>query len=245
MQISLNWQPSVTASLIHAVAALAAGRSLLHAAADAAWRKRATRLAQQLADLPIGSHAAWQRLRTQAAHESRAAQLAAGTVGPESFPGREERVQGIEYELESILACGAELFPRLEAELELRSRPLREQWEACGPGLFREACRRLQITAPSLRATVLPVYPVLGGGGGLQGDGSGVWIEAVLTNPYPQLPEFVRLAWLLMRLVTHDQYAPAEVIPSVLMAAEEVEAACCDPLTLKLAHQAWLDPPPQ
>lgn len=245
MQISLTWRPSAATSLMRTVAALAAGRSLLHTAAERAWRERATRLAQQLADLPVGSHVAWQRLLTQAAHESRAAQLAAGTVGPESFPGREERVEGLAYELESILASGAELFPKLESELELRIRPLRDQWESCGPGLFREACRRLQITAPILQATVFPVYPVLGGGGGLQGDGSGVWIEAVLTNPYPQLPEFVRLAWLLVRLVTHDQYAPAEAIPSVLIAAEEVEAASSDPLTLKLAHQAWLDPPPQ
>jgi hypothetical protein len=110
---------------------------------------------------------------------------------------------------------------QLEKELELRIRPLREQWDAFGPGLLY----RVRKPSPATGTPIVIAVPPLGsqGGGwpllpGLQSDSSledntatdekpsvqpaglapQVLIQAVLTNPHPTLPEVVRLAWLIL-----------------------------------------------
>jgi hypothetical protein len=80
-----------------------------------------------------------------------------------------------------------------------------------------------------------------------------VVLEAVLFNPLPELPEAVRLAWLLSQLNADlawltDVLPPARareamklaMIPPVLAAAEAVELAHCNEATLATAIAAWL-----
>ena len=242
MQIFLDWHPSAATSGLHAVAALAAGRPLNHPAAQAAWQAPATRLATLLDQLSQPPHAGWQRLIGHSARITDPRELAEQTVGPEPLDNRNERVTALEQTLAPILGSISQLFPRLEAELELRCRPLREQWDTCGPGLLRDCCRRLGLKPSAETITVLPVYPVLGGAGEIHPADRSLRIEAVLTNPHPQLPELVRLAWLLMRLLSPESIPASDLIPAVLASAEEVEAASCNPLTQQLAQQTWLGP---
>jgi hypothetical protein len=79
-----------------------------------------------------------------------------------------------------------------------------------------------------------------------------VTFEAVLANPHAELPEAVRLAWLVGQL-NGDLPRYADALPSgraaracglamlapALDAAQEVEAARCDEATVKLALEAW------
>ncbi len=69
-------------------------------------------------------------------------------------------------------------------------------------------------------------------------------IEAVLANEHFQLPEVVRLGWLLAQLVYHQDESDTrqrglELVTPVLKAAEVVELAHCDPPTTRLALDAW------
>ena len=50
------------------------------------------------------------------------------------------------------------------------------------------------------RADVILVHPVLGGGGWAYPPYNAVCFEAVLANPIAELPEVVRLGWLLAQL---------------------------------------------
>lgn len=93
-----------------------------------------------------------------------------------------------------------ETFPKLADQLPLRARPLRELWEAGGPGILREMGRLTTAKLVPARATLQLVQPARGGDGGVLADGDAVWMEAVLTNPDPAIPETLRLAWLIARL---------------------------------------------
>jgi hypothetical protein len=159
------------------------------------------------------------------------------------------RLAGWIADLESAMQIAQ---PRLVDELALRGGPLREQWEARGPGMLYHVGR---LTEPLLmvpNADVVLVYPAYGGGGRAHLLYNSVRIEAVLTNPIPELPEVVRLAWLLAQLnidlpafsenlrpQRRNKIAQLAMLPVTLRAAEEVELARCDPAAIQLALKAW------
>jgi hypothetical protein len=105
------------------------------------------------------------------------------------------------------------------------------------------------------QADVILVHPALGGGGYAHLPYNSVRIEAVLANPHAELPEVVRLAWLVSQLsLDLPKYsekidptrlahvAALAVMPPVLSAAEQVELARYDDATLRLALSSWAMP---
>lgn len=147
--------------------------------------------------------------------------------------------------------------PQLVDELAVRGRPIREQWEARGPGLVGEVGRLTEPAAVPEAAEIVLVSPYAGGHGQAYSAVNRVVFEAVLVNPRPNLPEPVRLAWLLCQLnsdlpryvevVTAGRAAgvlSVAMIPPVLAAAESVELACCDEPTIAAAIEAWRPAPP-
>ena len=152
----------------------------------------------------------------------------------------------------SLEAAFARAHPGLLEELELRSEPLRMQWEARGPGLMKGLQRLFDPDLVVEQADVILVQPALGGGGGAHPPYNSLHIEAVLTNPLAELPEVVRLGWLWAQLnldlpkfqdALHrdrlHQIGRLAMIPAVLAAAEEVELARLDEATLAAALTAW------
>ena len=77
-----------------------------------------------------------------------------------------------------------QLFPRHKEDLALRERPIREQWEARGPGLLHQFKRRTADELLVDEATVISVHPALGGGGEPHLQQNAVRFEAVLANPF-------------------------------------------------------------
>jgi hypothetical protein len=145
--------------------------------------------------------------------------------------------------------------PQAAEELSLRQGPLREQWEARGPGLMARLERLIGLDWIAAEADVLLVHPVRGGGGAVHAGYNSVSFEAVLANPFHELPEVVRLAWLLARLGTaqtlgsHEldpargqQLLAIALLPAVLTAAQEVElirpSESIEPV-LKSATNLW------
>lgn len=141
-------------------------------------------------------------------------------------------------------------WPDLKEELRLRIQPLAEQWEARGPGLLKTIGR---LTDPALvgeRAEIVPLVPILGGEGRAYPEYKIVAIEAVLANSMAELPETVRLAWLVAQLNLDSprfsgrasdirRIGPLALLPPILTAAEDVELARLDLPTLTMAVAAW------
>ncbi|MCA9263355.1 MAG: hypothetical protein KDA60_05880 [Planctomycetales bacterium] len=140
-------------------------------------------------------------------------------------------------------------------ELDLRTRPIREQWEARGPGLMHFLGK---LTNPELvveSAKVFVVLPCTGGGGLAHLSYNAISWEAVLANVHGALPEVLRIGWLLSQLNCDlPRYSDTistlrlpvvsglAMLPAVLTAGEHVELTRYSPETLRLAVEHWLIP---
>lgn len=154
--------------------------------------------------------------------------------------------------LADLLAAVRTNLPNLSEELALRQRPLREQWEARGPGLLFQIGALTEQELMPEQADVLLVYPAFGGAGTAHLSQNSVRIEAVLANPHAELPEIVRLAWLASQLQLdlpiHGENVQADRLPHVarlamlpvaLEAAETVELVRRSPQLAGHALRAW------
>ncbi len=161
---------------------------------------------------------------------------------------KDGKVNSERGELDETAAACIELYsqehPDLLHQLELRSRPLKEQWEAHGPGLM-VGMKHLLLgkEAPN---TAFLVLPVLGGGGLLHGTGDSFHIEAVLANENPVLPEILRVAWLLAQANVAPDARSIEtallLIPATLGSAEGLGITLCDARITTMAIDNWLCP---
>ena len=147
-------------------------------------------------------------------------------------------------------------FPKLEEQLPLRFGPLRERWETIGPGLLREVERQVWQNSPPndwwpAAVTVSAVQPIAGGGGGLDPDSDSIWVEAMLTDADPIIPEILRVIWLVTSLAieTHIRSRTGErmmssawslvSVPLVLSAASHLEMFPPGDLPIGRAVQIW------
>lgn len=139
-----------------------------------------------------------------------------------------------------------EVLDKQQQELLLRSRPLRELFEARGPGLLHQLALRTESSFKPESVTIWMVHPGQGGGGMVAGSAA-VVMEAVLANPSATLPETVRLAWLLAcginnqtpRRLQSNEIPALALIPPLLEAAQDVELAYNEPALLVEALQLW------
>jgi hypothetical protein len=113
-------------------------------------------------------------------------------------------------------------LPGWEEQLAARTRPLRELWQARGPGFLRQLLRQLpppdSRTPPSLGGEspvwpVLAVHPLSGGHGLLLPDQQTLLLEAMLTDADDRLPEILRLAWLVVQRALAESPA-ADALPA-------------------------------
>jgi hypothetical protein len=131
-------------------------------------------------------------------------------------------------------------FPDALQELELRSLPLREQWEARGPGLMKTLEWYVGADALPESADVTLVHPATGGGGMAHVAYNRISFEALLANPASELPEVVRLGWLLSQLQLE---LPAISGSLPRNRALEVGSLGLAPVILAAAHEVELTGP--
>jgi hypothetical protein len=173
----------------------------------------------------------------------------------ESADLQSERLAGLITDVEAAFAG---LFPQYLPQCPLRLRPLQEQWLGYGRGLMSQWKRLVRIESLIDGCRVIGVQPVVGGYGKSHPDQNLVRIEAVLTNSRPELPEVVRLAWLIAQLHIDPPWldelnalplsevmVPLAMIPAMLAAAQEMELARCDHDAVALAIEHWLVSIPQ
>lgn len=143
-------------------------------------------------------------------------------------------------------------FPKFASDIPLRAGPIRQMWEAHGVGLMRVLARQTGGDVLVEQATVLLVQPVLGGFGYAHLSANRIHWEAMLTHVDPQLPETLRIAWLLSQLDldrpafsdninAHRLRAVAglAMLPAILEAGQELELCrYCDE-SLASALRLW------
>ena len=146
-------------------------------------------------------------------------------------------------------------FPKLVDQLQLRAQPLKSQWDSYGPGLVREVDRRIWGDQPPPRwspgrVDALLVQPIRGGDGGFDAEQKRIWVEAMLTDADPEVPEVLRIVWLVTRLTIElylrdgsddalaDSWALVSV-PIALEAGRELEIVNWPEAPIEKAMQVW------
>jgi hypothetical protein len=256
MAIELRWLVSTAASGLHAAAAMLQGATLIDPRLSAALAEPVDALRCDLEALGSEIDHAFQHLVPLSARIDSPVQLAEVTVaklcGPNNPPGTAASLARRLIALDTSFQAA---LPGALRELEMRAEPLCGQWEARGPGLMAVVARLTDAELIVDGADVILVQPALGGAGGAYWLYNAVSIEAVLANPIAELPEVVRLGWLLAQLnldlpkfqgnLHRDrlmQVGPLAMLPPVLAAAEEVELAQNSIETLTAALSAWRAP---
>jgi hypothetical protein len=254
MGTQIHWRAGLLTTALHAAEAIGRGKTLADEPLAAAIMASAQAVATEVRvfDLPwerlwghllgLSANASGRRLMVETAVTKTAGRVA-------QFEERVTRLTAAIASLETDLQAA---LPGFADEMALRIGPLRQQWEARGDGLLKAVGRltddRLIVDA----CDVLAVYPALGGGGGAHLVYNSARIEAVLANSLAELPEVVRLAWLIAQLQldlpiyseeVHPERLPHvaafAMLPAVLQAAEEVELVRNSPQLMAQAITAW------
>lgn len=168
-------------------------------------------------------------------------------------PARTPQLLGeLRAEISAVMVAFESGFPRFQEEMQFRQAPLREQWEAMGPGLWYQLCSLLEAGLFVETADVCLVMPLVGGFGWAQLQTNRCHIEAVLTNSDPQITEVMRLAWLLGQLdfdrPTYSdlinskrlrKVAGLAMLPPIFMAAELLGLCSFSSASLQQAIELW------
>jgi hypothetical protein len=254
INMEIRWKTSARASLLHAAEAISLGQPLADGRLENALRPAAPLLARSIDAASLPPARLWRHLLPLSAVEQEKRHIVELALTKTLGRGKrfDQAVAELTAALAAIESAGSEALPGLEAELALRERPLREQWEARGPGLLRILAALIEDRLLPDHASVVLVHPALGGAGQAFLPYNQVQIEGVLANPIAELPETVRLAWLVAQLqldlpafseAIHADRLPHiarfALLPPVLAAAQGVELAANNSDTLALAIRAW------
>ena len=254
MQAEVTFLAPGQTSSLHAAKAIADGLTLCDPQLAAAIEVPARQLKQEIlaACLPVGRF--WQHLIPLSAtiHNRRELAQRAITKTAGSVGRMDAAVATIAAALASVENAFRAAMPNLDEELVLRSRPLIEQWEARGPGLLKQIGVLTEESLIVEHCHAVLVYPALGGAGDTHLSYNQARLEAVLANPIAELPEVVRLGWLISQLQldlpiysehVHQDRLPHiarfAMLPVTLAAAEYVELAKLSPETVGRAIEVW------
>jgi len=257
----LTWTPNLSASALHASESICL---------------YANRLTDRRVEQAIGSYAIelgkwidrnatpdaprfWKVLIGNAAMIESNSELARAVVRKTSLQLTEDNaIFQLEGFITDIEAAYRQLFPKFLEQVPLRARPLQEQWLGFGSGLVAHFGRLTQKNLLVEEARIVLMQPALGGAGVAHFDQNLVRMEAVMTNPMVELPEVVRLLWLVAQLnldltifsQTLDRgllarLAPLAMLPPALAAAEVMEMSKCDESDAELAIEHWHIPIPR
>ena len=254
MSIEVTWRPSLTASALHAAEAMARKQSIADSRLAAAIREPALQLANEIRAAQLPTARFWSHLIPLSATISGRKQLVETAVAKTTGRGPqfESVVSNIQACVTAVEGAVRTALPNLNEELPLREGPLREQWEARGAGMLQQIGWLTEETLIPPNCEVVLVHPAQGGGGEAHLVYNSVRIEAVLANPVAELPEAVRLGWLIAQLQidmpAHSENINADRLPHIaryamlvpaLIAAESVELVRFAPDEVGRAIEAW------
>ena len=204
-QAALRWDCDLDLSIIHAMCVVASGGQSVEPRAEGVFSEVVQSANQVLEEEGITSSEFWTQFRAAALTTGARIESLDGLfalLGQSFMIGSrcQEKLASILGNAKSELLS---MRPPYGDQLHLRYGPLRARWDTCGVGLLRMISTRLwgaeQIPEsywPDAISLVM-VQPTRGGDGGVAAKAGRVWMEAVLTDVDPEIPEVLRLAWFV------------------------------------------------
>jgi hypothetical protein len=257
--MQLRWTPSFSVSALHAAEAIVAfPKQITDASFVEAIGSFSTYLGQwSMTAGFMDSSRFWPTLIATAAEIESNYELVETTLRKCGRSTDSTTITSLAGRVTDIEAAYKQMFPKFEEQIGFRLRPLQDQWLGYGAGLMAHVSRLTEKRLLVGEARIIPVQPVLGGYGYAHIQNNIARIEAVLTNPLAELPEVVRLAWLVSQLnldvpvfsetlgqQTLHRLAPLAMLPPVLAAAQVVEQSSCTSEMAALAIEHWHIPVP-
>lgn len=218
MAVKIQWKTSGYLSGLHAAAAYCGDQPLVDAQTAAAMVPWVETIRDRLGVADVNVTKFWHSMIAQGKRgkdQRGRVEIALGDAGCGSLAA-DSLATMIAGLLSDLQLAYAHAFPRLEQQLPLRAGPLREQWDARGPGFMAVVGKLTHRDLMPKRAEVTFVQPATGGGGGASPEHRLVWFEAMLTNPHDDVPEVLRLGWLLAQIGLGHRSASKLVAPEHL-----------------------------
>ncbi|NQU25058.1 MAG: hypothetical protein HQ567_27545 [Candidatus Nealsonbacteria bacterium] len=175
-----------------------------------------------------------------------------------SNPRVEFLVDRLAGRISDIEAAANRAMPQLCEQVASLGGRLQQEWARHGRVILSTVAQQTDQQLIVSQADVMPVFPSGGGGGTSHLLYNSVSIEAVDDDPVAEVPEVLRLAWLVVQLNVdlpmfsenlqpgrRPLIAAASMIPPVLVAAEGAELARYDLPSVAAAIAAWrIEGPP-
>ncbi len=258
MSSELRWSVSQSACCFYAADCLQRGRTFDDTALVAALAEPVGLLSREIENAGAAPDRLWAQLVPLAAQIENNPQLAKTAL--RKAVGSSARTETLAPRLAGRIAdletAMRRVRPDLVDGLAEQVTTLSQQWEPHALAVLDAMGRWTDPCLIPDRADVVLVPELCGGGGLAHLSFNSVWFEAVSRNPLPDLPESIRLAWLLAQLNVDlpmfSENIPAArrgilaglaMVPPVLAAAEELELAHFDGAALLSALQAWTTGP--
>lgn len=253
MSLELRWLASHSASCFHAARALGRG-PLADAQFEAAIREPAEGLCQEIAAAGICEDAFWRHMIPLSAGIENNRQLADLVVRKTIGYGKASdaatlRLAGWIAEVEAAVRRAV---PDLVDRVAQGAEWLKEQWSSLGPALLSAIARRTDPNVVVPAADVILVWPACGGDGAAHLIYNNVRLEAVAADPVAELPEVLRLAWLVAQLNLEvpifsegipprnlPLVAACAMVPPALAAAGELDLVSAPDDALPMALERW------
>ncbi|TWU33746.1 hypothetical protein [Novipirellula artificiosorum] len=202
----IRWKADVPLSAIHAARVVAVGAPCNDEKLERALVPFVTEINGRLLTSSIDIRLFWNQLVSDVLRfdsVDRACETSLVASGCSELQA-DQTSRGIVRQLDECRLALTQRFPRLGDQLELRANPIKDRWESVGPGLLNAIAKQIWKDATpktwwSPRLDARLVQPVRGGDGGFGPQGIAFWIEALLTDVDPRVPEVLRVAWLITR----------------------------------------------
>jgi hypothetical protein len=248
----LNWRTSPGIHCYHAAHQVRQGHTLVDSSLQAALREPVANLDRGIVEERLSPDLFWRHLVPLSAEFDKTRQLT--EVLLTKLQGRVEaqiRIPRFERHLNEV----REAFLKNKLKMtEIMLEPLQQAWNYQGAGLLSGVVNWTDEKILVDEAIVFVVPPVSGGGGAAHLQYNSARIE-VVENSGSELPEIVRLAWLLSQLNLDlpcfgekvaiqrlDRVASLAMIPVALAAAEALQMLICNQETIAGAMRTWLPP---
>ncbi|QDS92929.1 hypothetical protein FF011L_16840 [Roseimaritima multifibrata] len=251
---TIKWTHSAPGSVLYAAGAVALNRPISDPEVDALLIGPVTDINSQIGSTDLELTTFWEALIAAGFEDSddpkRCEQaLAAAGCSPLALDTLARAVAG---KLTEIRLAYNERFPKLAEQLPLRGRPLQTAWDERGRGMLVQIGQQTHADLLPKKVEIRLVQPVSGGGGYVDFQHQAIWVEAMLTNVDPQVPELLRIAWLVARLgigqgganrmveATHlPVVAALGLIPIVLQAGQNLDLVPPGELPIQRTLDLW------
>ncbi len=257
-KLTIRWRNDPQLSAIHAAYVVATDTVCTDRKTQQALVRPATEINNRLLSASIDVATFWDRLFTEYALDSgnaRICEIALADAGCSELQ--------LEQTASAISSCLAECriafhtrYPKLSEQLQLRSQLLIDRWQQVGEALLADIARQIWRDQPPddwwpSRVDGLVVQPMRGGDGNYDTESRKFWIEAVLRDAQPTVPEVLRVAWLLSQLAIEIQIREKSsetatgmpwslgAVPVVLAAGAKLGITTGSDLPILTALQLW------